>query len=366
MFDLSVPVHHFTKLAKALVSSVRAGDVAAFARVRTVFVDASPSSNDALIAAFGLMRAQHVVAVEHGFTNWKTLTDASGVEARLAITMARHSELNDFGIGLYGGHKDKPEHETTVINLTNRQTLRSSGKAVEATVAWLRENIEPTRTINQRRSSYGIKHVADKDIGYITNGVLIAAGIIAGYPYKIVPGSPNVSFGMSERSLRDVSTRRRSPEHVLKKYTPYAAEILAKRGVQAFASIRSGVQLVWRDEGDARTLRIDAYQATPFIVRLYVDEFPVLVSAQVARALGAIASVGRYIEVRPARPGREISVLLDEVAPALDWVLSEDARSTSQPAAPFAVTNASNRSYVWSKRAAQRFADREKAASPQL
>jgi hypothetical protein len=64
--------------------------------------------------------------------------------------------------------------------------------------------------------SYGIKHTAEQDIGYITNGVFIAAGIIAGYSYEIREGDPNVSFGMSEQSFKRIVNDR------LKNRRPYA------------------------------------------------------------------------------------------------------------------------------------------------
>lgn len=360
MIDLSVPLDYFAKRAKELQTRLRAGDADACVRVRRVFADASAKSDHEL-ADLGLMRAQHVVAVEHGFANWKALTASSGVEARLAITMARHSELNDFGIGLYFGNKDKSDAEKDVINVENRRILRASAPAVATTVTWLRENVEPTRTINKRHTSYGLKHVAEKDIGYITNGVFIAAGIIAGYPYEIDPGSPNVPFGMSEKSLKEVSERRTSPERILKRFTPRAIEVLAKRGVQAFPVGRSGVELAWRDDGDVRTLRIGAIERSPFIVRLFVDHYSLFVSRKVAKALGVSGSTF-YATAHPTRPKREISILLDEVEPTLEWALNRGAKSESQPSPPFAVSGSDAWSYVWSKRAADRYAARRKGS----
>lgn len=130
MNELPVPLDYFAKRAKELLSRVRAGDADAAGRVRSVVTDASARADHELAADFGLMRAQHVVAVEHGFPNWEALTDSSGVEARLAITMSRHPELNDFGIGLYGGYKDKSDAEKVAINAENRRTLRESAAAV--------------------------------------------------------------------------------------------------------------------------------------------------------------------------------------------------------------------------------------------
>lgn len=361
MIDLSVPLNYFAKRSKELQAGVRAGEPAAVARVRGVFTDASSKSDHEVAGDFGLMRAQHVVAVEHGFANWKAIADASGIEARLAITMAKHPELNDFGIGLFDGGRGLSDEERHAQNVQNRGILRASAAAVTSTVTWLQENVKPTRTINTRHTSYGIKHIAEKDIGYITNGVMIAAGIIAQYPYEIVPGSPNVPFGMSEKSLKEVSTRRRSPERVLKQFTPRAIEVLAKRSVQAFPVGRSGVDLAWLDDGDVRTLSIGTIETTPFIVRLFVDHFAMVISRKAAKALGL--GGGNYAVAHPSRPTGELSVLPDEVDAALEWALNYDARSGAQPPPPFESDGGDEWSYVWSRRASERYAARRSRAT---
>lgn len=364
MTNFSVPLNHFAKRAKELVAGVRAGEPTAVARARSVFTDASSMSDRELAGDFGLMRAQHAIAVEHGFANWKALTDASGIEARLAITMAKHPELNDFGIGLFDGGRGLSAEEKLEKNAENRRILRASTAAVASTVTWLQENVERTGTLNKRHTSYGIKHMAEKDIGYITNGVMIAAGIISGYPYEIVPGSPNVPFGMSEKSLKEVSARRTSPERVLKRFTPRAIEILAKRGVQAFPVGRSGVELAWLDDGDVRTLRIGTVETTPFIVRLFVDHYTLFISQKVAKALRVSDRYARYYaQAEPRRPKGELSILPDEADAALEWALNYDARAESQPPPPFESDGFDGWSYVWSRRASERYAARRKGAA---
>jgi hypothetical protein len=64
--------------------------------------------------------------------------------------------------------------------------------------------------------------VSPAGIGYITNGV----------------------FGMNEKSFKEVSKRRPppKPERFLKRFTPRAIELLAKRGVQAFPVGRSATR----------------------------------------------------------------------------------------------------------------------------
>lgn len=362
MTDLSVPLDHFTKRARELQSRVRAGDPDACARVRAVFSDAS-AKPDHELADLELMRAQHVVAVEHGFADWKALKDAPGVEARLAITMRRHPELTDHGIGIYRENQNKSAAELAAIYADNRRDLRASAPAVATAVAWLRENVTPTRTMNQHRTSYGIKHEAEDDIGYVTNGVFIAAGMIAGYPYKIEPGSPNVLFGMSEKSFKEIAERRTSPERQLKRFTQYAIGVLAKRGVRAFPVGHSGVELAWRDDGTVRTLKISTISTWPFIVRLYVDYYMLHISQKVAKELDIATTI--YTQAEPNRPGSKINILLDEVEPALEWALNFDARvKEDESLPPFKVAGPYRWRYVWSERASARYvvrAERPKA-----
>lgn len=201
MTVMSTPIEQFKKEAKNLLRLVKANNAEASERVLRVLKDPIEIS---------LMRIQHVIAVEHGFSKWEDLIKAPVVELHLVITMKKVPLLNDFGIGVYGGHRGLPKAERDAIFAKNRNVLRESVDSVSKTVEWLRAKIEPIKTLNTKHTSYGYKHLAEKDVGYITNGVFIAAAIIVGYPYKIDEGSPNVIFGMSERSVKEVTSGLRS------------------------------------------------------------------------------------------------------------------------------------------------------------
>ncbi len=199
MTTLSTPIEYFKKEAKKLFRQVQANDAEALTRVQRVLKDATDVS---------LMRVQHVVAAEYGFSKWEDLIRANPVELHLAITMEKEPLLNDFGIGIYDAHKRLPKEQRDAIFTRDRKVLRGSANAVAKTIVWLQARVAPIKTINNNQSSYRYKHLAEKDIGYITNGVFIAAAIIAGYPYKISEG-PNVMFGMSEVSIKETQTLRR-------------------------------------------------------------------------------------------------------------------------------------------------------------
>lgn len=217
MTALSSPIDYLKKSAKTLNKLVDEGDLSAIDRARAVFSDLTEKTNAEVTSAFGLMRAQHVVAVEHGFSKWNDLIEHSPISLRLAITMAKEPFLTDFGIGLHENHRTLPKNERDAIFGKQRDALGKSGEAIGKTVDWLQKYIQPIKTINTKHSSYNLKHIAEKDIGYITNGVFIAAAIIADYPYKIEDGSPNPYFGMSEKSVKEAKRMDRNSRQDSKK-----------------------------------------------------------------------------------------------------------------------------------------------------
>lgn len=62
---------------------------------------------------------------------------------------------------MYGVSK----RENRAILREQREALRKSVGAVSNTIDWLQGNIPPTKTTNPKRSSYGLKHIAEKYIG---------------------------------------------------------------------------------------------------------------------------------------------------------------------------------------------------------
>jgi len=157
---------------------------------------------------FGLMKAQHVIAVESGFARWNDLIAADDVELRLVITMGKHPRLNCFGLGLYDSGRCLTAVERREALRKQRAELRGDVLTIRWIADWLRTHVSPIKTINQRRSSYGLKHLAEKfhPHHYVTNGAFIAAAILSDYLFKTNEG-PNVYFGMSERSLKLLEDR---------------------------------------------------------------------------------------------------------------------------------------------------------------
>jgi hypothetical protein len=117
----------------------------------------------------------------------------------LTSIMANEPTLNDFGFGLYVGYRRESPAKQAEILAENRRKLLASVDRVQATCAWIDTHLLSRKTFNPRHTSYGLKHVAEREIGYMTNGVFIAAMIACGYRYKVE--GPNAIFNVSERAL---------------------------------------------------------------------------------------------------------------------------------------------------------------------
>lgn len=133
----------------------------------------------------------------------------SMTRAKIESVIKKIPSLTDFGIGLFDGGRNLGRKEYEEQFKRNQEDLLESVAAFEKACEWL-EQIKKIKTINRKRSSYGLKHVAEKDIGYITNGVFIAAAVHSGFEYKMYDNSPNVAFNMSEKSIKQIEKRHYS------------------------------------------------------------------------------------------------------------------------------------------------------------
>lgn len=130
-----------------------------------------------------------------------------GLELSLAEVMEQHPRLNTFGIGVFDPLR-KTAGQRAAELASGREELAEREAAVLEIAAWLRENVSPIKTPTV--GSYSMKHVVERAIGeYVTNGELIAAALVAGYPVRFVPG-PNPLFGMSARDVSRIGTATRS------------------------------------------------------------------------------------------------------------------------------------------------------------
>jgi hypothetical protein len=71
---------------------------------------------------------------------------------------------------------------------------------IDLVMDWIRENILPRKSPLQERTSYGIKHILERDTGlYLTNNEFKDAMMMAGY-MPIDPDALNWTYCISKKS----------------------------------------------------------------------------------------------------------------------------------------------------------------------
>ena len=107
--------------------------------------------------------------------------------------------MNNFGVGLWDAGLGLSAYQRVARLHSEQQALLDSEKDCTKICEWL-SAMKAVQTPDE--SSYGLKHVAEEEIGYVTNGVFIAAAVHCGFPYKLANGSENVLFGISKKSIK--------------------------------------------------------------------------------------------------------------------------------------------------------------------
>jgi hypothetical protein len=81
-----------------------------------------------------------------------------------------------------------------------QESLKNSSEECTKVCAWLAD-IKKIKTINRLACSYRLKHIVEKEVGYISNGEFIAAAVHCGFTYRLHSDNPNVWFAMSEKLI---------------------------------------------------------------------------------------------------------------------------------------------------------------------
>jgi hypothetical protein len=217
-------ISYFKKKAKALKKAVALRDEKAFARVEAV--------RHAGTADFGLMKAQHVLAVESGFENWRQLIAASESELRSAIARDKIPDLSRRVQAVLDQHpyltsdgfraphpapsRIEPYPNAIAVRAEREELLTADGLSqVQAAMTYL-DQLSPAR-VSSRNSpgSYSLKHQAErwhnperetsreKIHVYVANGAFIVAALIKGFAIRREDElSPNCLIGVNPREVQ--------------------------------------------------------------------------------------------------------------------------------------------------------------------
>ena len=116
----------------------------------------------------------------------------------MRTALAAFPNLNDYGFGVYDAHRKTQVARIAEIDASRATMLGPQSVAVfRAMRNWLRQ-WSKTRLTHKTVSSYGLKHVAEHDVGYATNGVFIAAAFAEGF--QIQRDGPNARINISLRA----------------------------------------------------------------------------------------------------------------------------------------------------------------------
>jgi hypothetical protein len=127
----------------------------------------------------------------------------------LEAVMAQFPDLNYFGMGVFEPRTKTPEERAKELQ-AGRVDMLEHVDMFDAVCEWLR-NMPALQNVNLRRTSYGLKHLAERSLGsYVANGIFIAAALHCGYPYRRIENSPNMSFGISEKALKTADQESRA------------------------------------------------------------------------------------------------------------------------------------------------------------
>jgi hypothetical protein len=120
----------------------------------------------------------------------------------LQAVMEQQPRLTSFGFGVFEEWRKTAGQRREELDQGRDELVRSEDRVLRVR-DWLLANISPIKT--PTLGSYRMKHVVERAIGeYVTNGDLIAAALMAGYPMSRPQGA-NAEFGMSKRDVDHAS-----------------------------------------------------------------------------------------------------------------------------------------------------------------
>ena len=120
----------------------------------------------------------------------------------VAQILANTPDLNAEGIGLSNIHGRLASADRAALVRQNQESLLNDLESCNRAYRWLRSR-EKLKSINKKHSSYELKHMTEKEVGYVTNGAFIAAAIYLGFTFEANGDSPNVWLNISEKSLKN-------------------------------------------------------------------------------------------------------------------------------------------------------------------
>jgi hypothetical protein len=120
----------------------------------------------------------------------------------MKLVLDQLPQLGDFGFGVYDARTKTPAERNAELQ-HQREQIKEPRSIAQFLAArrWLQQ-FRKLKSLNKRGSSYGLKHRAEHSIGYITNGVFIAAACAEGFQVVRIENGPNAWLNISSEAWK--------------------------------------------------------------------------------------------------------------------------------------------------------------------
>jgi len=130
--------------------------------------------------------------------DFDSTTPLDEVRQSIKLVLASYPSLNPNGNCVYDS-ASLADPEFDFQKYRNELLTDDACRQFNLAVAWLKQ-CPRTKTINRRKSSYGLKEeVEDWAHGYVGNGAFIAAALHLGYKTILTDGYPNAYLNISKK-----------------------------------------------------------------------------------------------------------------------------------------------------------------------
>jgi len=116
--------------------------------------------------------------------------------------MRDYPDLSDFGFGVLDARRKTPKQRASELAKNRTKMLKPrSLEQFQLARGWLHQFAKVGKS-SKLGTSDGLKHVAERDIGCVTNGMFIAAAIAEGFKIEREGDSPNPRFNISSKAFQ--------------------------------------------------------------------------------------------------------------------------------------------------------------------
>lgn len=155
-----------------------------------------------------LLHRIRMLGIENLFTPNIDFSDTVTLKRQIEAVLKVYSQLNMDGLDSRkrSDRKGWDEHQALRAALLEPKSV----EAIAELCWWIRHNLSERLNINYKHDSYHLKHIAEREVGYVSNGQMIVAMLLCGYKMGNTIVGLNPSFNVAERSIQEAALMAKS------------------------------------------------------------------------------------------------------------------------------------------------------------